>query len=79
MIYNAWPWHWNLTPAAVSRILQEQFDVDSVSLEVHGNVFVATAFLQGVSAEEIESSSLRVMDEKYPIVVAARAIKRPAA
>ena len=77
MMYNAWPWHWNFTPAAVSPILQEQFDV--VSLEAHGNIFVATAFLRGVSTAEIESSYLRATDEKYPGVVAARAIKRPAA
>jgi SAM-dependent methyltransferase len=76
---DAWPWYWSFTSAALGRLLQNQFGTDAVSVEAHGNVFVATAFLQGVAIEDIDRSYLKVTDESYAIVVAARAIKRMSA
>jgi hypothetical protein len=73
---DRWPWYWNFSPAALSRLLQNQFGANSVAVEAHGNVFAAAAFLYGVAAEELDSSHLRVADENYSVVVAARAIKR---
>jgi SAM-dependent methyltransferase len=73
---DAWPWYWNFTPAAIDRLLQNEFGTDSSSLEAHGNVFAAAAFLQGVAAEELDESSLEAADKNYAVVVAARVIKR---
>jgi SAM-dependent methyltransferase len=75
-MHDRWPWYWSFTPAAISRLLQNQFGSDSVSIETHGNVFVATAFLLGVASEEIDRSYLEATDQNYSIIVAARAIKR---
>jgi SAM-dependent methyltransferase len=74
-MHDRWPWYWNFTPAALSRLLQNQFGANSVAVEAHGNVFTAAAFLYGVAAEELDSSHLRATDENYSVVVAARAIK----
>jgi hypothetical protein len=50
-----------------------------VSVEARGNVFAATAFLYGVALEELASSDLEADDSSYPVIVAARAVKRNAA
>ena len=49
-----------------------------VMVERYGNVFSATAFLQGLAVEELETSDLDPVDEAYPVIVALRARKRQA-
>ena len=39
------------------------------------NVFSATAFIQGVALEEIDSSKLAVNDPAYPVIITLRAEK----
>jgi len=73
---DAWPWYWNFTPASVRLVLQNQFGIDAVSIEAHGNVFAATAFLYGLAAEEIDMSYLDATDLNYSVIIAARAVKR---
>jgi glycosyltransferase involved in cell wall biosynthesis len=71
-----WPWYWAFTAAAVRRLLEEQFGHDAVSVEVHGNIFSATAFLYGIATEELDVSDINVDDENYPVIVAGRVVKR---
>jgi hypothetical protein len=71
-----WPWYWSFTGPALCQLLEDRFDRDAVSVEVYGNIFVATAFLYGLALEELEVSVLDVNDAKYPVIVAARAIKQ---
>ena len=71
-----WPWYWAFTEAALRRLLADQFGEDAVSVEVHGNIFAATAFLYGIALEELDVSDLNANDSAYPVTVAARAIKR---
>jgi SAM-dependent methyltransferase len=73
---DTWPWYWTFTAAAVRRLLENQFGQDAVSVEAYGNVLVATAFLHGVAVEELDPSNLDTYDSNYPVVVAARAVKR---
>jgi SAM-dependent methyltransferase len=68
-------WYWSLTARAARRLLEERFSPDSVAVEVHGNVFAATAFLYGIAVEEIDRADLDVDDAIYPVTVAARAVK----
>jgi SAM-dependent methyltransferase len=68
-------WFWALTPAAVHRLLGDAFGPESVTVESHGNVFAATAFLQGLSLAEIDKTKLDPRDEAYPLIVTARAQK----
>ena len=42
-------------------------------MEHHGNVFAATAFLQGIALEEVDPSKLYLLDQAYPVIVAVRA------
>jgi hypothetical protein len=72
-------WFWALTPAAVRRLLGEVFGEEAVAVESHGNVFAATAFLQGLALGEVDRAKLDVQDDAYPLVVTAQATKWEAA
>jgi hypothetical protein len=69
-------WFWSLTSAALGRLLASRFDVASTTIETHGNVFAATAFLHGVCCEEIDVRRLLPCDKAYPVVIAVRAERR---
>jgi glycosyltransferase involved in cell wall biosynthesis/SAM-dependent methyltransferase len=69
-------WFWSLTPASLAGLLSSRFDPGATTIETHGNVFSATAFLQGVCCEDIDISQLLPNDNAYPVVVAARAERR---
>jgi SAM-dependent methyltransferase len=70
------PFYWTLTAPTLCRLLEARFGQDAVSVEAHGNIFAATAFLYGIGVEELDVSYLYVDDSKYPVVAAARAVKR---
>jgi glycosyltransferase involved in cell wall biosynthesis len=69
-------WFWSFTPAAMRRLFGAVFGADAVLVESYGNVFSATAFLQGLALEELQTSDLDAIDEAYPVIVAVRARKR---
>jgi SAM-dependent methyltransferase len=68
-------WYWSLTATAVRRLLAEQFDASEITVEAHGNVFAATAFLYGAALEEVGHENLDTDDSSYPVIIAARARK----
>ena len=74
---GAWgdTWFWSLTAASALRLFSEVFGADNVRVEAYGNVFAATAFLQGLAVEEIDTTKLQIDDASYPVVVAVRAQK----
>jgi glycosyltransferase involved in cell wall biosynthesis len=69
-------WFWSFTSTALQRLFGEWFGSDAVMVEQYGNVFAATAFLQGLAVEELDARDLDVLDKAYPVIVAARATKR---
>jgi glycosyltransferase involved in cell wall biosynthesis len=69
-------WYWSLTPIALTRLFEPLFGKSALTVEAHGNVFSATAFLQGLAIEEIEQSKLDIYDSAYPVIVALRAVKQ---
>jgi SAM-dependent methyltransferase len=73
---DRWPWYWIFTLAALRRLMEDQFGEDAVATEAHGNIFIATACLYGLALEELDSSDLKVDDPRFPVTIAARAIKR---
>ena len=68
-------WFWSFTPAALRRLFGDVFGPEAVMVEDYGNVFAATAFLQGLAVEEIDIASLDPLDHAYPVIVALRARK----
>jgi SAM-dependent methyltransferase len=69
-------WYWSLTPAALQRLLEERFGREGVAVSCQGNVLAATAFLYGLVDSELEREELESPDPHYPVIVAARAVKR---
>ena len=69
-------WFWSFTPAALHALFSEVFGPEAVMVERYGNVFAATAFLQGLAVEELDTSDLDPIDQAYPVIVALRARKR---
>lgn len=68
-------WFWSLTPASAEALFAAVFGAANIRVETLGNVFAATAFLQGLAVEEIDTKKLQVADACYPVVVAVRAQK----
>jgi SAM-dependent methyltransferase len=66
-------WFWAVAPAGARRLFGDVFGADRVRVEAFGNVFAATAFLQGVAAEELDPGKLEAYDANYPVTVALRA------
>lgn len=68
-------WFWGFGPLAMQRLFTGIFPPPNVELDSHGNVLVATAFLQGLAAEELKTSELEHRDPLYPLLLTVRAIK----
>lgn len=66
-------WFWSLTRQSALRLFAETFGAANVQVEAFGNVFAATAFLQGLALEEVDTAMLDVPDTSYPVIVAVRA------
>ena len=71
--------HWRLTEASARRLFAEAFPLECVDVTTYGNVGVAAAFLYGLSVEELSNAELDPNDPVYPVVVAVRAVRPPAA
>jgi len=69
-------WFWSFTTESLSRLFGECFGRDDVLVEHHGNVFAATAFLQGLAVEEVDATKLDPLDKSYQLIVGVRARKR---
>jgi hypothetical protein len=68
-------WFWSITGASARRLFGDVFGAANVTVRVHGNVFAATAFLQGVAVEEVQKAKLNVVDDAYPVTITVRAQK----
>lgn len=68
-------WYWSLTTFSARRLFEEVFPAENVTIESHGNVLAATAFLQGLAAEELKREELEHNDPAYEMLIAVRASK----
>ena len=67
---DRWGDYWRFT------LFEEAFSPNDITVEHHGNVLVASAFLCGVSVEELRKQELDHNDADYPLVITVRATKR---
>jgi SAM-dependent methyltransferase len=70
-------WYWSLTQLALTQLLAESFDKTDMLVENFGNVFAAVCFLQGLAVSEVPTSKLDILDASFPVIVAAKVVKRP--
>jgi glycosyltransferase involved in cell wall biosynthesis/SAM-dependent methyltransferase len=71
-------WAWGFTVLSTRRLFAEAFGEENVEVESRGNVLAATAFLHGLSADELAPDEIDHPDPNYPMSIHVRAV-RPAA
>jgi SAM-dependent methyltransferase len=70
-----WGEYWRFTTCSARKIFEEAFPAVNVSVEAHGNVFAANAFLQGLAVEDVCQEQLNYCDPDYEVLITVRAIK----
>ena len=68
-------WYWSMTGQSATRLFGEIFGAEAIDVTVHGNVYAATCFLQGMALEEVQQDWLDRKDPCYPVIVAVRAVR----
>ncbi|HEU4648137.1 MAG TPA: methyltransferase domain-containing protein [Gemmatimonadales bacterium] len=70
-----WGHYWNFTTDSVDRLLAENFPPGNREVQSFGTVLTATAFLYGLSSQDLRAAELDRHDPDYQVVIAARAVK----
>lgn len=68
-------WLWSFTNTSIKKILSEVFPTEKLTINTHGNVLVATAFLYGMGLPEIKKEKMDYHDPHYQVIITAAAIK----
>ena len=72
---DRWGEYWRFTNLSARRLFEESFPAANVIVEVRGNVLAATAFLQGLAAQELRQQELDYRDPDYEVIIGVRAVK----
>jgi hypothetical protein len=65
-------WFYSLTPAALRRFLSQASPEGTVEVAAYGNVYAATAFLQGLAVADVDAAKLDDHDPLVPLLVVGR-------
>lgn len=76
---DRWGEFWRFTTLSAGRLFAEAFQPENVSVEAHGNVLSAAAFLYGLCAEELRPDELDHQDPDYEVLITVRARKAASA
>jgi glycosyltransferase involved in cell wall biosynthesis len=68
-------WYWAFTLRAVRQLFTESFAPENLQTDAYGNVLAATAFLNGLAAEELCQEELDASDPHYQLLITIRAVK----
>lgn len=69
---DRWGDFWRFTSKAVMETVRSMFPEDDLEVVRYGNAAAATAFLNGVAAEELPEDLLWASDPDYEVTIAAR-------
>jgi hypothetical protein len=72
---DRWGDYWRFTNASVKRVFEKHFSPEDLEINIFGNVLAATAFLQGIAVEDLDSEQLSVVDPDYQVILGIRAVK----
>jgi len=74
---DRWGDYWRFTDLSIRKLTEAVFGKDNVEITIYGNVLAATAFLQGLSVDDLpDSTLLNDVDADYQVTLGIRAIKR---
>jgi hypothetical protein len=68
--------YWRFTLASCEKLFGECFGQENITVRAYGNVLTAMAFLTGMALEELKQQELDLYDERFPVIVSVRAVKR---
>ena len=71
---DRWDHYWSFTTLSARRLFEEVFPAANVHADSFGNVLAATAFLQGLAAEELRPPELDYHDPEYEVLITIRAV-----
>jgi SAM-dependent methyltransferase len=67
--------YWGFTGLSVRTLLGSTFPARSIKIQSFGNVFVATAHVQHLAAQDLTRTELNHRDEHYPFILTFKAEK----
>jgi hypothetical protein len=70
---DRWGQYWSFTSKSARLLFEESFTGPGVTVDVAGNVLTATAFLQGIAAEELTPEELDYRDPDFETLIGIRA------
>jgi SAM-dependent methyltransferase len=68
-------WFWGFTHLSAARLFGDVFSPENVTVEHHGNVLSASAFLYGLASHELTPRELDHRDGHYQVTITVRAVK----
>jgi len=66
---------WRFTPSGCRELALREFGDRHATVRGYGNALTSAAFVAGLSAEELTRSQLAHHDERFPLLIAFRAVK----
>ena len=69
-----WGEYWRFTTLSARRLFEDVFG-STVTVEAHGNVLVAIAFVHGCAVEDMRDRELDYVDPDYELIITVRAVK----
>jgi SAM-dependent methyltransferase len=72
---DRWGDYWRFTSLSARRLFEESFPPDRLTVQSYGNVLTATAFLYGLSADELTRKELDTCDPNFEVTIGVRAVK----
>jgi SAM-dependent methyltransferase len=74
---DRWGDYWRFTTNSATKIFEEIFGGNNITVNSYGNVLSAVSLLEGISAEEITNDELDHKDGNYQVVITVLARKEP--
>lgn len=67
---------WSFTEQSLKKLFESNEDVELVDVIAYGNVKTASAFLYGISSEELKPDEMNAQDSCYQVIIGACVKKR---
>lgn len=72
---DRWGDYWRFTGLSSRKVFSEFFPIENIVIKEYGNALTATAFIQGIVAEELEKKELDYYDQDYPVSICLKVLK----
>jgi SAM-dependent methyltransferase len=72
---DSWGDYWRFTTLSARRLFEEVFEPANVTVDSYGNVLTASAFLYGLSLEDMNRRELDLHDPDFQVTIGIKAVK----